>query len=307
MIENLIRDYLSYLRIERGVSPNTVSAYERDLRIYDNYLEETGVARIEDVDGECVSAFEARMAREGLSPASVRRRMSAVRGFHRHLVREGIASRNPAAGVAVPKMAEQLPDVLSVDEVAALLDAEDDTPPFGLRNRAMLEVLYGCGLRVSEICGLDLGDMNLDEGFLRVVGKGSKERVCPISGMAARYLENYRDAARDTLAQRARRPRLTDGAAVFLNARGGRISRQSVHRVVADAGERVGISGLHPHTLRHTFATHMLQGGADLRIIQEILGHSDISTTQIYTHIDRTHLQEEYRSAHPRAHMTAGR
>ena len=171
----------------------------------------------------------------------------------------------------------------------------------GLRNRAILEVLYGCGLRVSELTGLDSGGLLLDEGFLRVVGKGSKERVAPIAGAAADALRNYLERGRPELAKPYAKPT----SAVFLNARGGRLTRQSVHAIVARAGLSIGVENLHPHTLRHSFATHLLSGGADLRVIQEMLGHSDISTTQIYTHVDRAHIHDEYISAHPRARLKA--
>ncbi len=300
-IKDLIKEYLTYLRIERGAASQTIAAYESDLSSYSAYLEKIGIEDINDINRSTLSNFETYLSKHHLAPASICRRMSTLKGFHRYLVREGYTASNPSDTVLTPKIPERLPDVLSISQVATLLDSEDDSSPRGLRNRTLLEVLYGCGLRVSEICGLNEADINFEEGFLRVFGKGSKERISPISGVAANYLERYLNDARNTLANSAHCPKPTDAGAVFLNARGGRISRQSVHRIVADAGERVGIEGLHPHTLRHSFATHMLEGGADLRIIQEILGHSDISTTQIYTHIDRTHLREEYLSAHPRA------
>lgn len=172
-----------------------------------------------------------------------------------------------------------------------------DEGPLALRNQAILEVLYGCGLRVSECTGLDLGDAILEEGYLHILGKGNKERIAPISGAALRALRDYLERGRPELV----RSYAKSTSAVFLNARGGRLTRQSVHSLVAEAGRFIGVANLHPHTLRHSFATHMLAGGADLRVIQEILGHSDISTTQIYTHVNRTHIREEYLSAHPRA------
>ncbi len=300
-IQNLINEYLTYLRIERGASTNTINAYEHDLKAYADYLEKVGITAIEAVDRSVLSDYVAELSKSKMAPASINRRMSSLKGFHRYLVREGYSASNPSDVVVLPKIPERLPDVLSVSEVAQILDEQDDTPPLGLRNRAILEVLYGCGLRVSEVCGLNEPDINFDEGFLRVFGKGSKERVVPIAGVAARCLRRYCDEARDELSAHSHRREAADASAVFLNGRGGRISRQSVHRIVADAGQRLGIEGLHPHTLRHCFATHMLEGGADLRVIQEILGHSDISTTQIYTHIDRSHMREEYLTAHPRA------
>lgn len=300
MIDDAVREYLSFMRIERGSSPNTMAAYERGLNEYVAFLKSQGAKRLEDVDTLLVKAYEQELGLRGLAPASIRQRLSVVKGFHRFCVRDGSAADNPAEGVRAPKMPERLPDVLSIDEAARILDSLDDDRPMGLRDRAMLELLYGCGLRVSELTGLNPQDVFLEEGFIRVFGKGSKERVVPIAGAALRALRAYLDAGRPALAARAR-----SGAseAVFLNGRGGRISRQSVHGIVSRAGGAIGREDLHPHTLRHSFATHLLEGGADLRVIQELLGHESISTTQIYTHVDRSHMREEYRSAHPRANL----
>lgn len=299
--DRLVDEYLSFLRIERGSSPRTVDAYTRDLRDYASFLAEAGVDDPASADRDTVMSYERHIAEAGYAPTSIRRRMSAVRGFHRYLAQEGYAQGNVATALVLPKVPERLPDVLSIDQMARLLDATGDDTPRGMRDRALLEVIYGCGLRASEACALDVSNVYADEGFVLVRGKGSKERISPISGVATRTLECYLEQARPALVRKAKHPRPADSDAVFLNARGGRLTRQSVHRIVADAGERVGIEGLHPHTLRHSFATHLLEGGADLRVIQEILGHADISTTQIYTHLDRTYLQEEYRAAHPRA------
>lgn len=302
MIEGYVEEYLAYLRIERGSSPRTVEAYGRDLRDYLHFLGECGIDDVELIDRAALSAYEAGVASSGYAAASVKRRMSVVKGFHRYLVREGYATKNAGDAITLPKVPDRLPNVLSAKQVCALLDSCVDATPTGLRDRALLEVLYGCGLRASEACDLDAGGVYLDEGFVRVSGKGSRERVAPISGYAASTLSAYLEQGRPALSMKARSVAPADAAAVFLNARGGRLSRQSVHRIVAEAGARAGIKGLHPHTLRHSFATHMLEGGANLRVIQEILGHSDISTTQIYTHIDRTFLKTEY-AAHPRARL----
>lgn len=296
-VHALMEEYLSHLRVERGSSPLTVSAYTTDLRDYAAFLEGRGVGDADDVDRACVVAYEADLVDRGYATSSVDRRVSVIKGFHRFLVREGYARRNPTDTLQLPKPPERLPDVLSASQVGAMLAACTGDGPTEMRNRAILEVLYGCGLRVSECTGLDLGDCILEEGYLRVVGKGGKERISPISGAALEALGAYLERARPALAKPYAKPT----AAVFLNARGGRLTRQSVHAIVADAGRLVGVDNLHPHTLRHSFATHMLEGGADLRVIQEILGHSDISTTQVYTHVSRTHIREEYLSAHPRA------
>ena len=215
------------------------------------------------------------------------RHVSVLKGFHRFLVREGYARRNPADTIQLPKAPDRLPDVLSVAQVDAMLSRPLDEGPLALRNQAILEVLYGCGLRVSECTGLDLGDAILEEGYLHILGKGNKERIAPISGAALRALRDYLERGRPELV----RSYAKSTSAVFLNARGGRLTRQSVHSLVAEAGRFIGVANLHPHTLRHSFATHMLAGGADLRVIQEILGHSDISTTQIYTHVDNDDLR----------------
>lgn len=296
----LVAEYLSYLRIERGSAPRTVEAYERDLGDYLSYLEQAGVEGADDVTREILLGYETALHERGYAASSVKRHVSVVKGLHKFALREGSATHNPADALPLPKTPERLPDVLSIEQVGRMLDACGVSRPTDVRDRAILEVLYGCGLRVSELCELDLSALYLDEGFLRVTGKGSKERVVPISGAALECLVDYVGHARGELLRRGG----PLPAAVFLNARGGRLSRQSVHKIVARAGLSIGCENLHPHTLRHSFATHLLQGGADLRVIQEILGHSDISTTQIYTHVDRTHLRAEYVSAHPRAKLT---
>jgi integrase/recombinase XerD len=200
----------------------------------------------------------------------------------------------------LPKVPEHLPDVVSIDQVDVLLSQPFPDGALGVRDRAILETLYGCGLRVSELTGLDTGDVDLADGFVRVFGKGGKERVVPLGGMAAHALDAYLRTARSLL--RPSRSIGDAGSAVFLNARGGRLTRQSVFAIVKRYGGRVGLE-LHPHTLRHSFATHMLEGGADLRALQEMLGHADISTTQVYTHVDKRHVREEYLTTHPRARV----
>ena len=299
-------EYLFYLSVERGASPLTVKAYRGDLADYLAYLENRGIADMNAVTREVVVAYEDDLVHRDLdgegtrySPSTVQRRVSMLKGFHQFLVREGICSKDPTAHIPLPKKPGRLPDVLSIEQVDALMEAVDELwdGATAQRNRAMLEVLYGCGLRVSELTGLDLPDLRFDDGFLSVVGKGGKQRIVPISGMAQRCLQAYLQETRPQLAKPYAKPT----AAVFLNARGGRLTRQSVHAVVARAGKAIHVENLHPHTLRHSFATHLLEGGADLRAIQEMLGHADISTTQIYTHVQRTHLVEEYLRAHPRA------
>lgn len=294
-------DYLGYLAIERGASSNTIVAYRRDLTDYVAFLEARSVQDIDTVSRDDLSEFVRDVRARGFAPTSVERKVAAIKGFHKFLVREGVSENNPSARLPLPKVPERLPDVISIDDAERLLGQPFEDGPAGLRDRALLETLYGCGVRVSEIVGLDTTDIDLDDGFLRVFGKGSKERLVPIGGMAQQALSAYLSAGRSRLRPGSSvRP---SESAVFLNARGGRLSRQSVFRIVRARGALVGLHGLHPHTLRHSFATHLLEGGADLRALQEMLGHADISTTQVYTHVDRRHIREEYLTTHPRARV----
>lgn len=292
------QDFIGYLVAERGASPATVRAYQEDLKDYFSFLQTTyHINEASEITREEILAFQAELYRRGLAASTIARRTSTIKGYHKFLVRENFLSRDPAQMVGIPQKSEKLPDVLSIDQVNALLDGMPFTTPLEIRDATILEVLYGCGLRVSELVGLDLDRVRFDEGILRVLGKGSKERLVPFSGMAVQRVQTYLQESRPYLTCSKAQP----VPALFLNARGGRLSRQSVHKMVEKAGLRIGIKNLHPHTLRHSFATHLLEGGADLRAIQEMLGHSDISTTQIYTHVQTAHLREEYMAAHPRS------
>jgi integrase/recombinase XerD len=238
----------------------------------------------------------------GLAPASVARAVAALKGFHRFAVREGLSTADPTAALHTAKSAKILPPTLSPEQVKALLDQSWPATPAGLRDQTLLEVLYGCGLRVSEAVTLDLQDLRLNEGYLRVIGKGNKERVAPIAGSALFILSRYLDSGRPHLHPKAR-SEPTEKHGVFLNMRGRRITRQGIFQIVRHWGRQAGLCDLHPHELRHSYATHLLEGGADLRTIQELLGHASIATTEIYTHIDRRFLREEYLSTHPRARL----
>ncbi|MBO7675577.1 MAG: tyrosine recombinase XerD [Atopobiaceae bacterium] len=295
-LEDARAEYLAYLVAERGSSPNTVDAYERDLGRYVRFLHERGVDDAEDVGRGDVEAFVAEFAELDYAASSADRALSAVRSMHAFLLAEDLTTRNPTRDVPAPKQPARLPHVLSIEQARALLEQPFAPTAAAQRDRTILEVLYGCGLRVSELCGLDLRFVMADEGLVRVLGKGSKERVVPLLGAAASALEEYVRVWRPQLA-RVGRPE----DAVFLNRRGGRLSRQTVHAVCERYGRLVGIEGLHPHTLRHSYATHLVEGGADLRVVQELLGHANIATTQIYSNIDRTHVRWEYLNAHPRA------
>lgn len=297
-MEQLIEEYFACLAVERGASPLTIDAYAKDLALYREFLEKRAKFQLEQVERDDILAFQKEQLDEGYAVTTLERRLSAIKGLHRFALRERYVDTDPAQAIPLPKKPARLPDVLSIEQVSCLLDSIDASTPIGKRDATMLEVLYGCGLRVSELVNLDRSHVLVDEGFLRVFGKGSKERMVPISGIAFDRMIKYLNDVRPEL-ENTNTP---TNAALFLNARGGRLTRQSVHRIVARAGMNIGVKNLHPHTLRHSFATHLLEGGADLRSIQDMLGHADIATTQIYTHVQMTHLREEYLSAHPRAH-----
>jgi integrase/recombinase XerD len=312
-LAKLLAEHDDWLAVERGLAVNSLIAYRRDLRRYDAYLRDRGEidpATIgEDVVHEYVRYLETTTDEEGhrrLAASSVARAVVSVRSFHRFCAREGFVERDPSEEVGAPSVPAGIPKALDEDEVELLLGAVTGDGPLALRDRALLELLYGTGIRISEAVGLDLDDLDLEDGTMRVMGKGSKERVVPV-GRGAReaveaYLRNGRLVLRNARARRSTR----DGDAVVLNARGGRISRQSCWTIVRRAGERVGLdSHLSPHVLRHSCATHMLNHGADLRVVQELLGHASISTTQVYTKVSPERLRAAYDAAHPRAHATA--
>lgn len=298
---NYVAEYLNHLSAERGASKHTLSAYAHDLAEYSSYLADRGVTDLTAATRDDITAYVASLRRRGLAASTIERRVAALKGLHKFLVRDGVTENHPTAKLPLPKVPDRLPDAVSIDDVDRLLSQPFPDTPAGLRDRAILEVLYGCGLRVSELTGLDLTNVDLEGGALRVFGKGEKERVVPVAGMAVHALRAYLSEGRPRLGRRRSIAGL-DPAAVFVNASGGRISRQGVFAIVKRYGMRIDLP-LHPHTLRHSFATHLLEGGADLRAVQEMLGHADISTTQIYTHVDMRHIREEYLTTHPRARV----
>ena len=305
VVSTQIERFLDHLSVERGLSGNTVSAYRRDLARYASFLASRGVRDARAVDDAAVAGFVARMSssthHEG-SPyraTSVVRALSSVRSFHRFMMREGRADRDPSAGVVRPKLPRSLPRPLSVEDVQRLLASPPDGTPPGLRDRAVLETLYGAGLRVTELVGLDVDDLEMEEGSVRVLGKGSKERDVPLGRYARAALAAYLTRGRPALATARSR------SALFLNQRGGRLTRQGCAKILAAHVRRAGIGKrVTPHTLRHSFATHLLEGGADVRVVQELLGHASVATTQIYTLVSKEHLREVYFTAHPRARRT---
>jgi integrase/recombinase XerD len=291
----LLARFTDYVALEQGLSPRTQEAYQRDLQRFAEYAETKGVATPPDITARLLREYVYHLKDLGLSPASIRRNVSAVRTYFRFLTGDGVVVRDPSERLETPKRWRTLPDVLSVEEVQQLLAAPTLDDALVFRDRALLELAYGAGLRVSEWISLGVRDLLLEDGLVRVFGKGSKERLVPIGrsaiGAAAIYLRELR-------------PRLEKGAGkgiLFLNARGAPLSRMGAWKILRGHVERAGIAKhVSPHTLRHSFATHLLEGGADLRAVQEMLGHVDIATTQIYTHVDREYLRQVHRGFHPR-------
>ena len=299
-----IQRFLDHLAVERGLSGHTVSAYRRDLERYATFLRARGIADARAVDERAVAAHVAGVSSsthgdgKPYRATSVVRALSSVRAFHRFLLRDGKITSDPTAAVIRPKLPRSLPKPLTVDDVARVL-AHPDRTPKGLRDRAVLETLYGAGLRISELVGLDVDDVDLEEGSVRVLGKGGKERDVPIGRYARDAISAYLTRVRPQIATSRSR------SALFLNLRGGRLTRQGCTGIVqqhaAGAGVRTRVS---PHTFRHSFATHLLDGGADVRVVQELLGHASVATTQVYTLVTREHLREVYFTSHPRARAT---
>lgn len=306
----LLEQFLTHIGVERGLAQSTVDAYASDLRRYLDWLEARGVHGPAVVTRQDVEDYVADLDGAGESGRSKARRLASIHAFHRFALAQQAVASDVAATVKAPKGAGTLPDVLTVDEVARLLEAVPQPHATGVtdvedavlvRDRALLELMYATGARVSEIVGADIDDMDFDEHVIRVTGKGSKQRLVPVGGYACQALRRYLDEARPVL-ERRKRSGSAERRALFLNKRGCRLSRQSVWEVVKSAGERAHIAKpLHPHTLRHSFATHLIQGGADVRTVQELLGHASVTTTQIYTHVSPESLIEAYLTAHPRA------
>ncbi|BBN48575.1 MULTISPECIES: site-specific tyrosine recombinase XerD [Mycobacterium avium complex (MAC)] len=307
-LETQLQGYLDHLTIERGVAANTLSSYRRDLRRYTKHLSDRGISDLAKVGEDDVSDFLVALRRgdpdtgaAALSAVSAARALIAVRGLHRFLAAEGLAELDVARAVRPPTPGRRLPKSLTIDQVLALLEAAGgESPadgPLTLRNRALLELLYSTGARISEAVGLDVDDVDTQARSVLLRGKGGKQRLVPIGRPAVAALDAYLVRGRSELARRGR-----GTPAIFLNVRGGRLSRQSAWQVLQDAAERAGInSGVSPHMLRHSFATHLLEGGADVRVVQELLGHASVTTTQIYTMVTVHALREVWAEAHPRA------
>lgn len=296
-----VEDFLVWLATERGRAANTLAAYRRDLRAYCRHLSDSG-HDVLTADSDAVDAHVRRLRDAGSAPASVARAVAAIRMLHRHLATEQVRNDDPTARVQGVRVPSGIPRPLSEDEVTRLIESTDDSTAVGRRDRAVLELMYATGARVGEIAGLSTGDIDLDGGLVRLLGKGSKERIVPFGRAAADALDSwYEEPGRPAMSP-VRWARRGDAEAVFLNRRGGRLTRQGIWLVVKAAGERSGVTEhLSPHVLRHSCATHLLDHGADLRVVQEMLGHSSISTTQVYTRVSQERLWTVYRAAHPRA------
>lgn len=298
MWDAYLKGFKAYLQLERSMAANTVDAYLRDVTMLRNHITDTypglGIATVEL---EHLRTFVEHVHELELEPSTQARMLSGIKSFFGYLLLEEVITKDPTELLQAPKLKRKLPDFLSVDEIDTLFNAVDHSTPEGQRNRAMLETMYSCGLRVSELVGLTISNLYLDVGFVRVVGKGNKERLVPIGGEAIKQIQIYKEHVRPFLKT------IKKGSEdiLFLNRRGGQLSRVMVFLVLKDLTEKAGIrKRIHPHTLRHSFATHLVEGGADLRAVQEMLGHASITTTEIYTHLDRSYLRQTMAKYHPR-------
>jgi integrase/recombinase XerD len=298
--EHLVLDFLAYLEFERGLSRNTLDAYRTDLLQFGRFLEAREASALEASPADVSDFLQLLATGDGekppASPATIHRKSACLRSFYRHLRRDGLLDTDPTATLSTPRRSRKLPQVLTRGEIERLLSQPRGTEPASLRDRALLEVMYACGLRASEAIGLELMDVDVQEGLLRARGKGSKERIVPIGQAALKALRIYLERGRPALVKGA------PEAHLFVNFRGGQLTRQGLYKIVRRHAQTAGLADrMSPHTLRHTFATHLLAGGCDLRSVQEMLGHADVSTTQLYTHLSSERLKDVYFRAHPRA------
>ncbi|ART76952.1 site-specific tyrosine recombinase XerD [Sutcliffiella horikoshii] len=296
-MQDQLKDFIHFLVVEKGLASNTVVSYERDLKSYLLYLSKVEeISSLDAVSRSTIIQFLKFLTENGKSSKTIARHIASIRSFHQFLLREKVTTQDPTVHIDRPKQEQKLPQVMSVEEVQALLDSPDTSKVFGVRDKAMLELLYATGMRVSELISLNLSDVHLTMGFVRCVGKGNKERIIPLGTMAQNAITNYIEESRSQLLKK----KTTD--ALFVNLYGNRLTRQGFWKILKKLTKEAGIEKeLTPHTLRHSFATHLLENGADLRAVQEMLGHADISTTQIYTHVTKTRMKDVYSMFHPRA------
>ncbi|MCF7925891.1 MAG: site-specific tyrosine recombinase XerD [Candidatus Izimaplasma sp.] len=296
MLKQLQKEYMYYLRITRGLANNTIKSYMTDLDEYIVFLEKNYDIKLpNDITKQHIRNFLLRLKRKEEASSSIARKISAIRSFHRFLLQEKEVDENVALGIHLPKKEKKLPTVLSIKEIDALMTAADGDQPLEQRNRAMLELLYGSGLRVSELLNLTLPDLHINTGFIDVIGKGDKERIVPLGEESAYAIKRYLEDGRKALKKH-------NDPALFINQRGNKLSRVGLFKIIKKLTKKAGIvKDISPHTLRHSFASHLLENGVDLRFVQELLGHEDVSTTQIYTHINKTQLKDVYDRYHPRS------
>lgn len=295
-MEDHLQSFIHYLTVEKGLSKNTLESYKRDLKQFIAYLRKSEQSKIEEISRQNIVSYLMVLREQGKATSTISRSMASIRAFFQFLLRDQKIISDPSIHLETPKIERRLPKVLSIAEVEALLQAPQSSTAFGQRDRAMLELLYATGIRVSELISLSLEDVHLQMGFVKCLGKGSKERVIPLGRVAIESLEQYIQVGRHKLDKKKR------SKALFLNHHGNPISRQGFWKIIKKHAKDAGIEkDIMPHTIRHSFATHLLENGADLRSVQEMLGHADISTTQIYTHVTKTRLKDVYSKAHPRA------
>ncbi|MBO9609252.1 MAG: site-specific tyrosine recombinase XerD [Paenibacillaceae bacterium] len=296
-MKQFLQTFIHFLSVERGLAMNTLHSYERDLTQYINFLEKNGVATLQESSKTNIASYLQQLKKLGRSGSTVSRCMVSIRSFYQFMLRERFMDSDPSQNMETPKLDKRLPKVLSVPEVEALLEAPSTSTPQGMRDKAMLELLYATGIRVTELMTLDLGNVNLGMGFVRCIGKGSKERIIPVGRTAAGWLDTYIRGDRTKLLK----PGKAEDA-LFINHLGTRLTRQGFWKIIKKYAKESHIrKEITPHTLRHSFATHLLENGADLRAVQEMLGHADIATTQIYTHVTKSRLKDVFNRTHPRA------
>ena len=295
-MENYYEEYLTTLKVERNMSSLTLEAYKRDLNQYLGYIELQQIHKISSVKTKHIRKYIRLLNERGMAPASISRIISSIRSYHKYLSSEELVKENPALILKIPKIPKKLPSILSEREISLIIESIEKSSDFYHRDKAIIEMLYSCGIRVSELCNLEVSKLFLKDDLIMVIGKGSKERLLPIGKRAKKYINNYFKYSRDNFIKR------TSSNFIFVSKNGKQLTRAMINIILNKWTATSGINkSVSPHTLRHSFATHLLEGGADLRFVQALLGHSDISTTQIYTHLDKHHLKEIYKLHHPRS------
>lgn len=295
-MDGYVSEFIHYLAEERGLAQNTLESYGRDLRQYKTYLQTSQRDLLNDSNHDTILTYLDSLQTKGRAKSTISRNLAAIKSFYQYLVRQRYLEKDPAASMESPKLEKKLPKILTVQEVEELLKQPNTVVPGGVRDKAMLELLYATGIRVSELINLNISDVNLDMGYIKCVGNGTRERIVPLGSIASRCVQEYMTKGRGKLV------RTYEESALFVNHHGNRLTRQGFWKIIKKyAHEARIVKDITPHTLRHSFATHLLENGADLRSVQEMLGHADISTTQIYTHVTKNHLKEVYDKAHPRA------